>query len=307
MIKNQSFTIHQKVLQYAGNRDLVIFGTGGASIRTVINLGPLFDRVTFFLDNKTLSGNEAFYGKDILNPGPMLENLKGQIFIIVASSYYHEIFDQLKGYGYVEKEDYMESGLFFTEIDQSTLLNRKVNGVSVGKFTYGYEKHCFQGSLLEEIGSFCSINESVRIGEVNHPTNMITTHPILYTPRDHILGYEGVPGIVEEQNTLDIYAMEKNNKIKIGNDVWIGANAVILPGVTIGNGAIVGAGAVVTKDVSSYAIVGGVPAKIIRFRFNEKEIEILNRVKWWEWPTDKIRENIDILKWPALFFERYSS
>ena len=82
----------------------------------------------------------------------------------------------------------------------------------------------------------------------------------------------------------------------MGNDVWIGYEAVILAGVTIGDGAIVGACAVVTNDVPPYTIVGGVPAKPIRKRFSDETIAALLALKWWDWPAEKITENIDAIK-----------
>ncbi|HDZ8876661.1 hypothetical protein J4G66_16215 [Aeromonas dhakensis] len=101
--------------------------------------------------------------------------------------------------------------------------------------------------------------------------------------------------------------MSSNQKIKIGNDVWIGANAIILPGVTIGDGAVVGAGAVVTRDVPDYAIVVGVPAKVIRQRFNKKQISILKRICWWDWDDEQIQEKAGLIKNPDLFFSYYSN
>lgn len=81
----------------------------------------------------------------------------------------------------------------------------------------------------------------------------------------------------------------------IGNDVWIGYNATIMPGIHIGDGAIIATNAVVTKDVPSYSIVGGTPAKLIRYRFDEEKIDILNTLKWWEWDIEKITEFIPVL------------
>jgi virginiamycin A acetyltransferase len=93
---------------------------------------------------------------------------------------------------------------------------------------------------------------------------------------------------------LQKYALpEKRNFIVIGNDVWIGANAIILPGVTIGDGAIVAAGAVVSRDVPPYAIVGGVPAKILRYRYTEEQIKKLLKIAWWNWSPEKIAINVD--------------
>jgi len=85
----------------------------------------------------------------------------------------------------------------------------------------------------------------------------------------------------------------KGDFVKIGNDVWIGARAIILPAVTVGDGAIIGAGAVVTRDVPPYAVVAGVPARIVRFRFRNDQIEKLLKIAWWNWDERKILENLD--------------
>ena len=87
----------------------------------------------------------------------------------------------------------------------------------------------------------------------------------------------------------------------IGNDVWIGANVVILPGVTVGDGAILAAGAIVTKDVEPYAIVGGVPAKKLRYRFPQVVREALLASAWWEWSQEKIEEHIELFFTPEAF------
>ena len=91
-------------------------------------------------------------------------------------------------------------------------------------------------------------------------------------------------------------AWDNQGDIVIGNDVWIGYEAVILAGVTIGDGAIIGARAVVTKDVPPYTIVGGVPAKPIRKRFSDSDISRLLELRWWDWPTEKIAAHIDAIQ-----------
>lgn len=87
-------------------------------------------------------------------------------------------------------------------------------------------------------------------------------------------------------------AWDNKGDIVIGNDVWIGYEAVILAGVTIGDGAVIGARAVVTKDIPPYTIVGGVPAKPIRKRFTQETIDLLLKIKWWNWPEERIRQHI---------------
>ncbi|MSS44404.1 CatB-related O-acetyltransferase [Anaerosalibacter bizertensis] len=132
------------------------------------------------------------------------------------------------------------------------------------------------------IGKYCSIGADVKIGLGKHPTNYISTSPIFYT-ENNCLGVKLVQGTYFKQN----------EEVIIGNDVWIGSNAIIMGGVKIGHGAIIGSGAVVTRDVEPYAIVGGVPARIIRYRFTKEKIEDLLNIKWWDWDREKIIENID--------------
>lgn len=99
----------------------------------------------------------------------------------------------------------------------------------------------------------------------------------------------------EKNNVLYHYPVNKD-KLKIGNDVWIGYEAVILSGVTIGDGAIIGTRAVVTKDVPSYTIVGGVPAKPIHKRFDEETIQKLKEIRWWDWEEERIKKNIQAIQ-----------
>lgn len=170
-------------------------------------------------------------------------------------------------------------------------------GFSVGKYTYGHQQFFYSGVNLKEIGAFCSIAKNVTITGMNHPTNYITTNPFIY--------YKS-RGLVSEDR-LDLINKEKNEKVIIGNDVWIGANVTILPSVKIGNGAIVASGAVVTKDVPDYAIVGGVPAKVIKYRFTDEEIKLLNYSKWWEWSDEKIKSRINEFTNKESFFKLIKS
>ncbi len=139
------------------------------------------------------------------------------------------------------------------------------------------------------IGRYCSIGPEVMAGMGTHPSRgFVSTYPAFF--RKH--NYGCTKSFVNE----DLF--EEIKEIRMGNDVWIGARATILDGVRIGNGAIVGAGAVVTKDVPDYAVVGGVPAKLIRYRFEDAEIEFLLKLAWWDrdeaWIIEHARDFHDI-------------
>lgn len=198
-------------------------------------------------------------------------------------------------------------------------------GCRIGKHTYGYEAMLRWPYLCKSIGKFTSINGTACI-PANHPTDRITTSGILYTygdpdRTDGLSDFFNVDEtfitkrkqlcekygryIQSEYDVDHISKLAKNNPVEIGNDVWIGWNAVIMPGVTIGDGAIVAAGAVVTHDVPCYAIVGGVPAKVIKKRFSDEIIKQLMKIKWWNWPDEKIKENLELFYKPEKFVEKF--
>ena len=131
------------------------------------------------------------------------------------------------------------------------------------------------------IGKYCSIARFVCIGTGQHPTDLLSTHPMLY--KDMPYGPNLPP---ECRCKYD----DENPPCHIGNDVWIGRGAVIMDGLTVGDGAIVATSAIVTKDVPPYAIVGGVPAKLIRYRFPPDIIEALLELRWWDLPVEKIKD-----------------
>lgn len=137
------------------------------------------------------------------------------------------------------------------------------------------------------IGSFVSIAPGVVLMDGgNHRTDWVTTYPL----RIRL----GLPGAHEDGHPFS------KGPIEIGNDVWIGREARILSGVTIGHGAVVAGYAVVTKDVRPYAIVGGNPAREIRRRFTDAQVDALLRIAWWEWPEERIAAEVDALSSPDI-------
>lgn len=158
---------------------------------------------------------------------------------------------------------------------------------------FGFASYVNKNTNLSyvKIGRYCSIADNVRVCLGNHPTHFVTTFPAFYYDTSSQIGFtihQGDPlfdGIYRHPNGDDYY------QIIIGNDVWIGSNVMIMGGIKIGDGAIVAAGSVVTKDVKSYSIVGGVPAKLIRMRFTDEIVKRLNDIKWWNWSLEDIHSN----------------
>jgi len=147
-----------------------------------------------------------------------------------------------------------------------------------------------------EIGKFCSIGPNVKAGLGMHPTHMVSTFPAFFSDRGQC-----------QIMFSDKCYYEEIGKIKIGNDVWIGASAIIMDNVTIGDGAIVAAGAVVTKNVPPYAIVGGVPAKVIKYRFTEDIVESLLATKWWDNNIDWFKSHWKEMHNPVEFVRKNSN
>ncbi len=161
----------------------------------------------------------------------------------------------------------------YNYIENATILNSKINDFSyVG---------CNSIINYTEIGKFTCIGPDVKIGLGNHPVkNFISLHPVFYST----LAQVGIT--FSDKNYFKEY-----DKTYIGNDVWIGAGVIIKNGVVIGDGAIIAAGAVVTKDVEPYSIVGGIPAKLIKMRFNDMEIKELGVLRWWDKNIQWLKKN----------------
>lgn len=148
-----------------------------------------------------------------------------------------------------------------------------VNGATIGKYTY-IGPHCFLQNA--SIGRFVSIASNVHIVRWTHPSSeFISTSPAFFSTKKQCVRTFVTKDLYNEELCID------GHSIKIGNDVWIGQNVLLKGGIRIGDGAIIAMGAVVTKDVPPFAIVGGVPARVIRYRFSQSDIEQITQTQWW--------------------------
>ena len=175
------------------------------------------------------------------------------------------------------------------EVGQSIIFSESAEvgvsfGIYKGKYvpsigSYSFSHSSFSESISYDIGNFVSIAEEVSSFGFEHPIDNLGTSPVFYQ---------------ENRNLFNkVYINKSKNPINdsgiiINNDVWIGRRVLIKRGIKIGNGAVIGAGAVVTKNVPDYAVVGGNPAKILKYRFNEKIIERLLLIKWWNLPLEEL-------------------
>lgn len=168
--------------------------------------------------------------------------------------------------------------------------------VSVGDYSY-FERHA--EAIYTTIGKFCSIAANTRINALEHPMERLTTHKVSYRPNEYFR-YLGVDGDFRERR--------RAKPVTVGNDVWIGHGAVIMPGVNVGNGAVIGANAVVTRDVWPFEVVAGVPAKRLKMRFPAEVVARIEALAWWDWPAERLFEAIpDMQRLPIEdFLDRWS-
>lgn len=154
----------------------------------------------------------------------------------------------------------------------------KLDNAKIGDFSYiGPSARVIHAT----IGKYCSIAGEACVGMGSHPIDYVSSSPIFISKRNGT-GFSWV-----NDSHFDEY-----KPVEIGNDVWIGSRAMVMGGLRIGDGAVIAAGAIVTKDVPPYAVVGGVPAKIIKYRFDEQTIKKLEKLQWWNLPIEELRKKI---------------
>lgn len=173
-----------------------------------------------------------------------------------------------------------------------------VNGCTIGRYTEIAERCTVTDSSLGDysymmrecevwtasIGKFVNMASHVRLNATNHPVWRATLHHFTYRAGDYWQ---------DASHEKDFFDWRRQQAVTIGHDVWIGHGATVLPGVMVGNGAVIGAGAVVSKDVAPYSLVGGVPARLIRERFDAATGARLNRLAWWDWSHAALRDALD--------------
>ncbi len=283
--------IEEQVLE--GNKEFIIFPYGEQGYLTKKILNESYGiQEKYIIDNHL-----SKFNPEIKNTS-FLSTINSERYKVLITSDNKDIYDEIRKEitTYIAEENVVD---LFPKIKIED--KRKPIRTKVGKYSYG---PLCDHWLVESVGAFSCFAMGTEVVS-NHTVSYISTHPFLYNGVDKenkCIKGEAWWSISEEDERKIIDAPEyflgvnpkgkrtKFKRITIGNDVWLGRNVIITNSANIGNGVIAGAGAVITKDIPDYAVVGGVPARIIRYRYMPEQIEALNRIAWWDWPDEKIRE-----------------
>jgi acetyltransferase-like isoleucine patch superfamily enzyme len=269
------------------NKNIIIYPFGEYGILTKKILNESFGiQEKYIVDNKLSEYNHAILNLDYFKDK---DTSKYTVLLTNANYEVHEEVRQLLN-KYFESENIIDIFPLEPIKDDKQKAENEIL-TKCGKYSYGpLCNHYF----VESVGAFSSFAAGTDVVQ-NHATQYISTHPMLYADKriDPIYSKN-----YEECKDRPWYfdavqpkgKVNKVRRIKIGNDVWLGRNVIITNGSNIGNGVIAGAGAVITKDVPDYAVVVGVPARIVKYRYTREQIEALNKISWWDWSDEKIRQ-----------------
>jgi acetyltransferase-like isoleucine patch superfamily enzyme len=181
----------------------------------------------------------------------------------------------------------------FTRLNNNTIIGKqcviykgvRIRNSQIGDATY-ISINCFLDNAI--IGKYCCLASNIRVIAATHPTRkFVSIHPAFFS----LSKQSGFTYVKKQLFNEHLYVRDTKTSVIIGNDVWIGYDVKIIGGVEIGDGAIIATGSVVTKNIPPYAIVGGIPANIIRYRFTEEQIRFLNDFKWWNRSAHWIQQN----------------
>lgn len=281
-----------------GQRSFIIFPFGdiGMRVKNILNVAYGIAEEAI-VDNRLCRYNKKIYSSKYL------ENFGGgtDVCVILATTN-SCIYEELKG---VLRKYFTEDSI--EELDIMTMQNEDSEDDEdknepyhhvVGKYSYG-PLTAGKNECVESVGSFCSFAVGSDVVP-NHAVDYITTHPMIYFGSEQCMYGRDCHNYGKASHATWYFPgvlprgiVRKSTRSRIGNDVWLGRNVIITNGANIGNGVIAAAGAVITRDVPDYAIVAGVPAKIIRYRYNDEQIAALNKIAWWNWTDEEIRERYD--------------
>ena len=258
------------------------FGEQGMLVKSILN--EIYGiKEALIIDNQLAAYNSQF--KEL----SFLEKVNSEDYLCLLTSSNPEIYDELRE----GIKKYMPEEKIIDIFPMEKCVKLCTPKTKFGKYSYGPLCNHW---LVESVGSFSSFAPGTDVLE-NHATDYISTAPFIYRGKEcnsifaeSYIFSDNFPFYFEG---VQPKGQSKNKRIVIRNDVWLGKNVLITNGADIGNGVIAGAGAVITKDVPDYAIVGGVPARIIRYRYTQEQIRELNVIAWWDWPDEKIREYYD--------------
>ena len=234
------------------------------------------------------------FRSDIFNSRDLSTVSLGRV-VFVTVDYKNAIYDEIvkRANNYV-KQDLI---ILFKPDEKINRYATHIKTTAIGKYSGGEGINNLDGTFIKSIGAFTSIAKGFSVVP-NHPLKYISTHSFLYGANRE--GEKEYCGNIKYEDFSDerwffsgIEPIGTNyvKRVNIGNDVWIGANVTITNFADVGDGAVIGAGAVVTKDVPDYAIVAGVPARVIRYRYDKEQVDALKKIAWWHWDDKKIREH----------------